>query len=87
VHAVVCRTLGLKHLRTQAYRPQTNGKAERFIRTLLEGWAYAALYRNSAERTAALDGWLWHYNHRRRHSALGRQTPAQRLNNLLGAYT
>jgi transposase InsO family protein len=87
VHAVVCRTLGLKHLRTRAYRPQTNGKAERFIRTLLEGWAYGALYRNSSERTTAPDGWLWHYNHRRRHSALGRQTPAQRLNNLLGAYT
>ncbi|HEX8082639.1 MAG TPA: integrase core domain-containing protein, partial [Solirubrobacteraceae bacterium] len=69
------------------YRPQTNGKAERFIRTMLDGWAYGALYRDSAERTAALDGWLWHYNHRLRHSALSRQTPAQRLNNLLGAYS
>ena len=87
VHAIACRALGIRHLRTRPYRPQTNGKAERFIRTLLDGWAYGALYRDSTERTAALDGWLWHYNHRRRHSALGRQTPAQRLNNLLGAYS
>src|SRR3954470_16401776 len=87
VHAIACRALGIRHLRTRPRRPQTNGKAERFIRTLLDGWAYGALYRDSHERTAALDGWLWHYNHRRRHKALGRQTPAQRLNNLLGAYT
>jgi DNA-directed RNA polymerase specialized sigma24 family protein len=70
-----------------AYRPQTNGKAERFIRTLLGEWAYAATYASSAERTRALDGFLWHYNHRRRHAALNRQTPAQRLSNLLGNYT
>jgi transposase InsO family protein len=87
VHTIACRAIGIRHLRTRPRRPQTNGKAERFIRTLLDGWAYGALYRNSTERTAALDGWLWHYNHRRRHSALSRQTPAQRLNNLLGAYT
>jgi transposase InsO family protein len=87
VHAIACRALGIRHQRTRPRRPQTNGKAERFIRTLLDGWAYGALYRNSDERTAALDGWLWHYNHRRRHSALGRRTPAQRLNNLLGAYS
>ncbi len=85
-HAIACRQLGIRHLRTRAYRPQTNGKAERFIRTMLDGWAYGALYRNSAERTAALDGWITYYNHHRRHSALSRQTPAQRLNNLLGAY-
>ena len=58
------------------YRPQTNGKAERFIRTMLGGWAYGAIYRSSQERTAALDGWLWHYNHRRRHAAIGRQPPS-----------
>jgi transposase InsO family protein len=86
VHALACRALGIRHLRTRPRRPQTNGKAERFIRTMLAGWAYGAIYRSSAERTAALDGWLWHYNHRRRHSALSRQTPAEHLNNLLGSY-
>jgi transposase InsO family protein len=85
-HAIACRRLKLKHLRTRPYRPQTNGKAERFIRTLLNGWAYAAIYASSRERTAALDGWLWHYNHRRRHSALGHQPPASRTN-LLGSYS
>src|SRR4029077_292457 len=87
VHAIACRTLGIRHLRTRPYRPQTNGKAERFIRTMLGGWAYGAIYNSSADRTAALDGWLWHYNHRRRHQALGRQTPITRLNNLLGTYS
>ena len=89
MHAVACRALGIRHLRTRPYRPQTNGKAERFIRTLLQGWAYGAIYRSSVERTAALDGWLWHYNYRRRHSALGHQPPVARLDgtNLLGAYT
>jgi transposase InsO family protein len=89
VHALACSTLGLRHLRTRPYRPQTNGKAERFIRTLLQGWAYGAIYGSSAERTAALDGWLWHYNHRRRHSALGHQPPVARLHrtNLLGTYS
>ena len=90
VHAIACRTLGIRHLRTRPYRPQTNGKAERFIRTMLGGWAYAAVYRNSTERTNALDGWLWHYNHQRRHSALSHKPPIARLNertNLLGTYT
>jgi transposase InsO family protein len=90
VHAIACRTMGLRHLRTRPYRPQTNGKAERFIRTLLGGWAYGALYRNSTERTAALDAWLDYYNHQRRHSALGHKPPIARLNertNLLGTYT
>jgi transposase InsO family protein len=90
VHALACRTLGIRHLRTRPYRPQTNGKAERFIRTLLSGWAYGAIYRSSTERTTALDGWLWHYNHQRRHSALSHKPPIARLNertNLLGTYT
>jgi transposase-like protein len=87
VHALACRALGLRHLRTRPYRPQTNGKAERFIRTMLGGWAYGALYRNSPERTAALDGWLWTYNHRRPHTGINRQTPIQRRNNLLGTYS
>ena len=87
VHALACRALGIRHLRTRPRRPQTNGKAERFIRTLQTGWAYGAIYGSSRERTAALDGWLWHYNHRRRHQALGRQAPITRLNNLLGTYT
>jgi transposase len=86
IHAIACRALGIKHLRTRPRRPQTNGKAERFIRTMLGGWAYAAIYASSAERTAALDGWLWRYNHHRRHAAIGRQTPITRLNNLLGTY-
>jgi transposase InsO family protein len=85
MHALACRTLGIRHLRTRPRRPQTNGKAERFIRTMLNGWAYGAIYRSSHERTRALDGWLWHYNHRRRHSALGRQPPVTRTN-LLGSY-
>jgi transposase InsO family protein len=85
IHSLACRRLRIKHTRTRPYRPQTNGKAERFIRTLLAGWAYGAIYRSSDERTAALDGWLWHYNHRRRHSALGHQPPASRTN-LLGSY-
>jgi transposase InsO family protein len=86
IHAVACRQLGIRHIRTRPYRPQTNGKAERFIRTLLNGWAYGAIYRSSQERSRALDGWLWHYNHRRRHSALGHQPPVSRTI-LLGSYT
>ena len=86
IHALACKTLAIKHLRSRPYRPQTNGKAERFIRTLLNSWAYGATYRTSHERTRALDGWLWHYNHRRRHSALGHQPPVTRTN-VLGSYS
>jgi transposase InsO family protein len=90
VHAIACRALGIRHLRTRAYRPQTNGKAERFIRTMLGGWAYGAIYRSSSERATALDGWLWHYNHHRKHSALSHKPPIARLNertNLPGTYS
>jgi transposase InsO family protein len=89
-HAIACRMLGLRHIRTRPYRPQTNGKAERFIRTLLAGWAYGAIYRDSHDRTRALDGWLWHYNHHRKHSALGHKPPITRLHertNPLGTYS
>jgi transposase InsO family protein len=90
VHAIACRALGIRHLRTRPYRPQTNGKAERFIRTLLGGWAYGAIYRDSTERTAALAGWIDFYNRRRPHGALSHKPPIARLNelnNLLGSYT
>jgi transposase InsO family protein len=86
IHALACKALGIRHLRTRPRRPQTNGKAERFIRTMLGGWAYGALYGTNRERTAALDGWLYTYNHRRRHSAIGRQPPITRLNNPLGPH-
>ncbi len=91
VHSLACRALGLRHLRTRPYRPQTNGKAERFIRTMLGGWAYGAIYRSSLERTRALEGWLWRYNYRRPHGSLGRRSPGARLdelrNNPLGSYS
>jgi len=90
-HALACRTLGLRHLRTRPYRPRTNGKAERFIRTMLGGWAYGAIYQTSAQRRHALPAWLDFYNHHRPHGSLNRQTPAARLhalrNNLAGSYS
>lgn len=91
-HTLACRALGLRHLRTRPYRPRTNGKAERFIRTLLGGWAYGAIYASSEQRTAALSIWLEHYNYRRPHGALSHHPPAARLaqlagNNLSGSYT
>jgi transposase InsO family protein len=90
--ALACRALGIKHCRTRPYRPQTNGKAERFIRTMLAEWAYALVYGSSDERTAALSGWLERYNTSRRHGALGHRPPLARLrelqaNNLAGTYT
>ena len=90
LHALACRALGIRHLRTRPYRPRTNGKAERFIRTLLAGWAYAAVSATSPERTKALPGWVHHYNHRRPHGALSHKPPIVRLNepnNLAGNYT
>jgi transposase InsO family protein len=90
LHSLCCRMLGIKHLRTRPYRPQTNGKAERFIRTMLGEWAYGAIYATSSERTAALPGFLWRYNYKRNHGALGRKPPAARLtelNNPPGSYT
>jgi transposase InsO family protein len=90
VHALACRTLGLRHLRTRPYRPRTNGKAERFIRTMLGGWAYGAIYGSSSERTRALSGWLDYYNRQRPHGSLNHQPPLTRLaqlrNNAPGSY-
>lgn len=74
-----CAHHKIKHLRIRAGRPQTNGKAERFIQTMLREWAYAAVYRNSAHRERALGPWLDYYNNRRHHSALGHKPPISRL--------
>ena len=82
IHALACRVLGVRHLRTRPRRPRTNGKAERFIKTMIAGWNDGAIYGSSAQRAAALDGWLWTYNHRRPHGALNRQPPIARLNEL-----
>ena len=82
LHAAACRRLGVRHLRTRPYRPQTTGKGERFIQTLTRGWAHGQVYASSAERTAALGRWLDWYNHSRPHGGLGRQTPAGRLHQL-----
>ncbi len=82
-----CAELSIKPKRTRPYRPQTNGKIERFHRTLADGWAYARFYTSTAERDDALPGWLHFYNHHRAHSALGGKPPATRLTNLPGHHT
>ncbi len=82
-----CGELGLRHLRTRPYTPRTNGKAERFIQTLLRGWAYGFAYPTSAHRTRALSGWLRWYNRRRPHSSLGGLPPLSRVSHLRGHYT
>jgi transposase InsO family protein len=79
VFAAACTQHGIRQLRTRPYRPRTNGKAERFIQTLLREWAYAAVYQTSEQRALALTPWLDYYNHRRPHGALGHQPPATRL--------
>ena len=70
---------GLTHIRTKPYRPRTNGKAERFIQTMLREWAYAQTYRSSDHRHQVLPGWLHHYNHTRLHGSLGHKPPASLL--------
>jgi transposase InsO family protein len=90
VHAALCRQLGIRHLFTQPYRPKTNGKAERFIQTMLREWAYAAAYPTSAARARALPGFLTRYNTTRPHKSLGGIPPSQRLAeriNAAAAYT
>ncbi|WP_458112251.1 IS481 family transposase [Arthrobacter sp. R1-13] len=77
----------VKHKRTRPYRPQTNGKVERFNRTMLEEWAYARPYRSETERVAGFPDWLHAYNHHRAHTALKGQTPASRVTNLSGQYS
>jgi transposase InsO family protein len=79
VFAAVCRRWSLRQRFTRPYRPQTNGKAERFIQTLLREWAYRRPYRSSARRTAALGPYLRFYNHRRPHASLGRRSPWRRF--------
>jgi transposase InsO family protein len=85
--ADTCAGLGIVHKRTRPYRPQTNGKVERFHRTLADEWAYARPYTSETERRAALDPWLHMYNHHRGHTALGGQPPASRVTNLSGQYS
>ena len=81
------RQLGIRQVFTRPRRPQTNGKVERFNRTLLEEWAYVRPYRNNEQRTQLLEGWLHLYNFHRSHTALGGLPPISRLNNLSGNYT
>jgi len=77
----------IKHRFTRPYRPQTNGKVERFNRTLAAEWAYARPYASDAARTATYATWLHHYNHHRPHTGLGGQTPSDRVHNLTGNYS
>jgi transposase InsO family protein len=79
-----CTELSITHKRTRPYRPQTNGKIERFHRTLADGWAYARFYDSETQRRAALPDWLHFFNHHRAHSAIGGQPPVTRLTNLPG---
>lgn len=83
------KTLGkkTKHRRTRPYRPQTNGKVERFNRTLLEEWAYASAYLSEADRAATYPTWLHHYNHHRGHTSLKGKSPIDRAPNLPGQNT
>jgi transposase InsO family protein len=85
--AATCAQLGITAKRTRPYRPQTNGKVERYHRTLADEWAYARAYASETERRAALDPWLHTYNHHRGHTALGGHPPASRVTNLSGQHT
>jgi hypothetical protein len=82
-----CVELGITAKRTRPYRPQTNGKIERFHRTLVEGWAFKKFYNSESARLAALPAWIHEYNHHRPHSAIGRTAPITRLHNLAGHHT
>jgi len=82
-----CAELGLIAKRTRPYRPQTNGKIERFHRTLADGWAFKKFYNSESARRAALPAWIHYYNHHRPHTAIGRQAPITRLTNLSGQHS
>jgi transposase InsO family protein len=82
-----CADLGITHKRTRPYRPQTNGKIERFHRTMADGWAYARFYHSTEQRDTALPTWLHFYNHHRAHSAIGGKPPTSRLTNLPGHHS
>jgi transposase InsO family protein len=82
-----CAELGIKHKRTRPYRPQTNGKIERFHRTLADGWAFKRMYLSESARRKALPAWLHEYNHHRPHTAIGKIPPIARLTNLSGQYS
>lgn len=81
-----CNELGIKAKRTRPYRPQTNGKIERFHRTLADGWAFGKFYNTDSARNNALPGWLHEYNHHRPHTAIGNRPPMSRLTNVPGQY-
>ncbi|MCW2788612.1 MAG: family transposase [Aeromicrobium sp.] len=82
-----CNELGIKVKKTRPYRPQTNGKIERFHRTLADGWAFSRHYNSESARRAALPAWIHHYNHHRPHTAIGTVPPISRLTNLPGQYS
>ena len=82
-----CAELGIRPKKTRPYRPQTNGKIERFHRTLADGWAFSRHYNSESARRAALPRWLHEYNHHRPHTAIGGKPPISRLTNLSGQYT
>lgn len=82
-----CAELAIAHKRTRPYRPQTNGKIERFHRTLVEGWAFKKFYSSESARLAALPAWVHEYNHHRPHSAIGKRSPITRLDNLAGHHS
>jgi transposase InsO family protein len=82
-----CAQLGITPKRTRPYRPQTNGKIERFHRTMADGWAFRRMFLSESARRKALPGWLHEYNHHRPHTATGRRPPITRLTNLSGQYT
>jgi transposase InsO family protein len=85
--AATCAQLGLTAKRTRPYRPQTNGKVERFNRTMTSEWAFAQLFTSEADRRAAFPGWLHDYNHHRPHTGIGGHPPITRLTNLPGQYS